>query len=295
MRPLRQSVWLALWPAMVLSAAGAVAADTRALVVAGLGGSDAYESAFQHQARTVADGLRALSGDVTLLLGGMAGRDRCADELAALGARAEAGDTLLLVLIGHGSYDDRHYRFNVPGPDPTGEDLARWLDAWPVQRQLVVAATSASGALQPLLAQPQRTVMTATRSGAENNASVFAEHFAAALADSGADLDKDGYVSAEEAFAYAENRVGVHYATAGSMATEHPLSAGPRATARLARLDAAPAFAAGGGAGAGRIAELQAAIEALRADKDSRDSDSYYAELQRLLIELALARRGDVP
>lgn len=276
---------------VVLSLAAPGMADTRALVVAGLGGTAEYETAFQRHAKEAADRLRQVTGDVTLLLGEMVSSERVAAELAGLGRRLETDDAVLVLLIGHGSFDDRHYRFNVPGPDFTGEDLAAWLDALPADRQLVVVATSASGALQPLLAAGSRTVMTATRSGGERNASVFAGYFTRALADSGADLDKDGYVSAAEAFAYAEDRVAAHYAERNQMASEHPQRQGPPATARLARLDDAPAFAPGSRVAAARITELEAAIAALRADKGNRDPDDYYAELQRLLLELAMARR----
>ncbi len=283
-----------LWLVVALGAG----ADTRALIVAGLGGSEHYEVAFQRQAKAAADALRAVSGDVTLLLGEMTSRERLQRELAELGERAAVADALLLVLIGHGSFDDRDYRFNVPGPDVTGAELSDWLTALPASRQLVVAATSASGALQPVLAGAGRTVMTATRSGGENNASVFAGYFVAALEDPGADLDKDGYVSGQEAFSYAEDRVAEHYADANQMASEHPLTQGPPAAEPLARLEHVPVFAPGGPAD-DRVAALEAAIDALRADKDNRDSDSYYAELQRLLLELALARRrpgsGEAP
>lgn len=274
-----------------LVASCACGADTRALVVAGLGGSEEFEIAFQRQAKHAADALRAVAGDVTLLLGDMVSEQRLGEEIAELGSRATPSDTVLLLLIGHGTFDDRDYRFNVPGPDVTGGELSQWLDALHVERQLVVVATSASGALQARLARPQRTVMTATKSGAENNASVFAGHFVAALAAAEADLDKDGYVSATEAFGYAENQVAAHYARSRQMASEHPLSRGPTATVRLARLDEGAVFEPESRAASRRVAELEAAVDALRADKANRDSDSYYAELQRLLLDLALARR----
>lgn len=270
----------------------AAQAETRALIVAGLGGSEEYELAFQRQARTAADALKTVSGDVTLLLGEMSSRERLNLELSELGDRAATSDTLLLLLIGHGSFDDRDYRFNLPGPDVTGTELVGWLTALSVQRQLIVAATSASGALQAELAAPNRTVMTATKSGAENNASVFAGYFVAALEDPEADLNKDGRLSAAEAFGFAESRVTRHYADAGQMASEHPLHQGPPGIETLAQLDDPETFVPVVGVAGQRIAALETAIDALRADKDNRDADAYYAELQRLLLELALARRA---
>jgi len=226
---------------------------------------------------------------VTLLLGDMSGRARLRDELAALAARAAIDDTLVVVLVGHGSFDERDYRFNVPGPDVTGTELGDWLAAVPPDRQIIVAATSASGALLKPLQAPRRTLVTATRSGGERNASVFARYLAEALGEAGADTDKDGYVSVLEAFRFAEHRVTGHYAERNEMATEHPTLQGPEPTVRFARLEPSAPFA--GSASAGRAAELEAAIDALRADKANREPDAYFAQLQRLLLELAMLRR----
>lgn len=268
---------------------GRSAGATRALVVSGLGGTPEYETEFQRQAKTMADALREVADDVTLLLGDMSARARLRDELAALGARAAIDDTLVVVLVGHGSFDERDYRFNVPGADVTGADLGDWLAAVPPDRQIVVAATSASGALLRPLQSPRRTLVTATRSGGERNASVFARYLAEALGEAGADTDKDGYVSALEAFRFAEHRVTGHYAERNEMATEHPTWQGPEPGVRFARLERPATLS--GSANAGRAAELEAAIEALRADKANREPDAYFAELQRLLLELAMLRR----
>ena len=49
------------------------------------------------------------------------------------------------MLIGHGSYDGMDYKFNMPGPDLGGAELAALLDHIPATRQLVVNMTSSSG------------------------------------------------------------------------------------------------------------------------------------------------------
>ncbi len=53
----------------------------------------------------------------------------------------------VVVLIGHGSFDGENYRFNLPGDDLTDTDLARLFDELPAQDQLIINATSASGAV----------------------------------------------------------------------------------------------------------------------------------------------------
>lgn len=266
-------------------------AETRAIVAAGLGGEPAFDADFQRQAGQAADALERVSSDVSVLLGDTAGRAGLEEALGALARRSRDTDVVVVVLIGHGSYDDRTYRFNVPGPDVTGEELAAWLDEVPAQRQLVVAATSASGALQSLLTGDQRMIVTATRSGGERNVTVFARYFTESLTDGAADTDKDGYVSAAEAFRFAQAGVAAHYEERGRMATEHPLLEGPELDLALARLDDAAPFSTGSATDREQLAALEAQIEALRADKDNRAPDAYYADLQRLLLEMALLRR----
>lgn len=278
-------------PALIgLFLAGAAAAETRVLVVAGLGGTPEYEAEFQRQAEIAAEHLRALASDVVILGARDANRERLRTELESLGARSDARDEVVLLLIGHGSFDERDYRFNVPGPDPTGGELAAWLDALPAERQLVVVATSASGVLQTLLGEPRRTVITATRSGGERNVIVFPHYFIEALGDASADTDKDGYVSSSEAFRFAEAAVAAHYEQRKQMATEHPVLEGDGAPLKLARLGGPPPSPLPA-AQESRLAELEAEIAALKADKANYEPDDYYARLQALLVEVAMLQR----
>jgi hypothetical protein len=182
----------------------------------------------------------------------------------------------------------------LPGPDIDGAELAKLLDAIPARSQLVVNSTSASGAILETWAAEGRTLITATRSGFERNATRFAQHFAAALAAGSADINKNGVITAQEAFDYASRRVADSFTRDGALATEHPQIAGGAAgritVARLA--SAAPAIeaAAADPAVAALVTErdrLDGEIEALRARRESMESDAYLAELQRLLVALA--------
>src|SRR5690606_10725418 len=96
--------------------------------------------------------------------------DATADSVRAafadLGA-LDATDTLLVFLIGHGTYDGEHYKVNLKGPDITGAEFAELLNSVPTRSQLVMNATSASGAILEPWAADSRTLITATRSGNE--------------------------------------------------------------------------------------------------------------------------------
>jgi hypothetical protein len=129
---------------------------------------------------------------------------------------------LWLVLIGHGTFDGRTARFNLRGPDVSAKDLSEWLK--PAQRPLVVINSASSSApFLSILSGPGRVLITATKSGYEQNYTRFGEYLAGAVAEPEADLDKDGQTSLLEAFLTASNRVNEFYLAAGRLVTEHAL------------------------------------------------------------------------
>ena len=129
---------------------------------------------------------------------------------------------LWLVLIGHGTFDGRTAKFNLRGPDISADDLAEWLK--PLFRPIVVINTASSSApfLSKLSAQG-RVVITATKSGYEQNYTRFGQYLAGAIAEPQADLDKDGQTSLLEAFLTASGRVDEFYSAAGRLVTEYAL------------------------------------------------------------------------
>lgn len=228
-----------------------------------------------------------------LLQGEGATREAVVTSLESLRMRAKPADSVVVMLVGHGSYDGEAYKLNLPGPDLDGDEFAKLLSDVAARSQLVVNATSASGAILEKWAADGRTLITATRSGFERNATRFAQHFAAALAEGSADINKNGAITAQEAFDYASRSVADSFEKDGALATEHPQIAGGAATrftvARLASAGPAEPVAASP-AVAALVSErdkLDAEIEALRTRRESMPNDAYLAELQRLLVELA--------
>lgn len=139
------------------------------------------------------------------------------------GEPAEDTSELWLVLIGHGTFDGREARFNLRGEDVSATELTEWLHPFQTRPVVVINTTSSSGPFLPKLSRTNRVVITATRSGNEQNFTRFGSHFAAALGDSRADRDQDGQVSLLEAFLTASARVAEFYQTEGRLSTEHAL------------------------------------------------------------------------
>ncbi|MBV8820138.1 MAG: caspase family protein [Acidobacteriaceae bacterium] len=208
---------------LLLACAGLVHATTFYVTVAGLGGEPEYEQRFSGWAKDIDKAVRA-GNDVKVetLYGSAATRDKLRSVLGDIARDAKPGDALVLMLIGHGTYDGTEYKFNLPGPDVSASELATLLDRIPA-RQLVVNMTSASGGSRAVLEKQNRAVITATKTGTEKNATVFARYWVEALRDPAADTDKNEVISALEAFRYAEQKTAKFYETQKRLATEHPI------------------------------------------------------------------------
>src|SRR5690606_10447105 len=140
------------------------------LIVAGLGGEPRYAQSFSEAANELASAARRTVGDesrVVLLEGEGADRESVREAFRRLADAARPADSVIVFLIGHGSYDGEQYKFNLPGPDIDGEELGELLASLPAASQLIVNTSSASGAVLESWAADGRTVITATRSGFE--------------------------------------------------------------------------------------------------------------------------------
>lgn len=282
----------------VLLISGALQAATFCVTVAGLGGEPDYEQRFTAQAQEIEKLLKPAGAEVEVhtLFGPAATKAGLRGALEAVAKKAKAEDALMLVLIGHGSFDGMEYKFNIPGPDVSATELAAMLDRVPVGRQLVVNATSASGASFQALQKPNRTVVTATKSGTEKNATVFPRYWVEALRDTAADTDKNEVITALEAFRYAEQKTKQFYESNKRLATEHPMldggdQQGPVQAGRFAVLRIGSAqLAADDPAKRALLArreQLEVQIDTLKLQKAAMPVAEYKQQLQTLLLELA--------
>jgi hypothetical protein len=207
---------------ILILAASCLQAATFHVIVAGLGGEPEYEARFAALAAEMDKLVRTEGVNVETLSGAKATRAAVKAALDKVADAATPEDTLVLTLIGHGTYDGEMYRFNVPGPDVTAEDLRNWLQRVKA-RQVVVDTSSASGAAIAALRAPNRVIITATKSGTEKNATVFARYWTEALRDGSADADKNEALSALEAYRFAAQRTARFYEVQKRLATEHSL------------------------------------------------------------------------
>lgn len=198
-------------------------AATYYVTVAGIGGEPDYELRFSSLALDVN---KLVAGNpeakVFTLHGAEATKAKLRTVLTDIAKLATPQDSLVLLMIGHGSFDGVDYKINLPGPDISASELVGLLDKISA-KQLVVNTTSASGASLDILRKENRAVITATKSGTERNATVFARYWVEALRDAAADADKNEVVTALEAYKYTDQRTTQFYESAKRLATEHPI------------------------------------------------------------------------
>jgi hypothetical protein len=284
-------------------------AQTHLLIVSGLGGEPRWEQEFARWGATMYDAAvnrYGMSRDQIVYLADKPEQDperisarstkpELERALRELAQRAGPSDRILILLMGHGSSDSQGARVNLPGPDMTAAELAALLDLFATQRVVVVNTASASGDYQQPLAGRNRAIITATRSGMQRNETMFGGFFVDAFAGEGADTDKDGVVSVLEAFEFAKNEVERHYQVGNRLQTEHSVLGGDLEIARsfaLAAGRAAPLAASGElRALMEQRQEIEARVGALRARRAEMQGDEYEAQLEDLLIELALKNR----
>lgn len=278
------------------------------VIVAGLGGAPEYETEFAKWAHDLDHELKNnAEAQVVTLSGATATRQQVEQSLNKIAEQSTPSDAFALFLIGHGSFDGVDYKINLPGPDMTGAELARSLNRIPSRRQLVVNMTSCGGASLSALAKKDRVVISATKSGTEKNAPVFARYFIDAMHDPSADTDKSGSISALEAFRYAERKTASYFEEEKLLATEHAVMTDtanatgvrdPKPENGQGLLAASFVLMRAHGEAAKTLTpekqrlvtkkeDLEAKIDRLKYEKAAMDENDYKQQLTTLLLELA--------
>ncbi len=218
-----------------------------------------------------------------------------------------------IVLIGHGTFSQNVAKFNLTGPDVSASEMAEWLAA--IKRTVVVVdCASASGPFVNRLSGENRVIVTATKSGSEQNFARFGEFFANAISSADSDLDHDDEVSVQEAFLRASAEVRQFYESQARISTEHALiddnGDGRGTPAKMFRGTRVIASAKDGatvdGKNASRItlspaenrlpfttgelqerSDIERQLDELRRHKEALSENAYDAALEPLLMRLA--------
>jgi hypothetical protein len=307
---------------LVLAGAAPAAAQTVHLaVIVGLSGNPEHAELFLRWAGTLVDGAiaRGVTRDHIIYLSeqpeqdtkraaGKSTKDEIEKRFAAMAKTAAEDDVVIVVLIGHGSFDGKIAKFNLPGPDMTPADFDVLLKKLPSRHVAFVNTASSSGPFLAELSGPGRTIITATRTGAERFATLFGGHFIDALFSDAADADKNKRISLLEAFNSAKLETTRSYEREGIMLTEHPLlddsgdkQGSPTPSTEGKNGPVAAVLSLGTAASGEALPEdpklralmverrnLERRVEGLKLLKTSMDPAKYASELETLLTELAV-------
>jgi len=293
------------------------------LVVVGAAGEEEFGKAFREsgerwRAAFQYEDFSLLDGTDSAKANEKDHRQQILDWIAKDESKPNDGDPIKerwLVLIGHGTNDRTSAKFNLKGPDISAETIAKAI-ASVKTRWLIIDGSSSSGPFINALSGENRIVITATKSGSEQNYARFGEYFSKSITDPKSDLDHDDCVSILEAFLAASNRVAQFYENEGRLASEQALlddngdSRGtPAAFYRGARPVKAPAngLKLDGSMASRMIASsfgkpdlrtggqrakcevIADQIEMLRSRKKELVEEEYYLKLEKLFLEYAQA------
>jgi hypothetical protein len=305
--------------------------DRFAVIISGVGGEEVYTKKFTSQALQLYQLLTTRFGFVennviVLTENGAPGPEDPpleSDKLSAPPstlARSDAGEVrkafarikpqcrpetlVLVILIGHGSFDGQMAKFNLVGPDMAAKDYGSLLGSLASRHIVFINCSSSSGEFIKPLSGDGRVIITATRSGNEQNITTFADSLIAAFKDPAADTDKNGRLSVLELFNYTSNKIAEYYKQKDLLATEHALlddngdgvgheagAAGDGAIAAVTFLDPRPSAQATADPELARLLDQRQSLEEqigkLKSRKAEMKPEDYDAELERLLVELA--------
>jgi hypothetical protein len=281
-------------------------ADSSALVIQGIGGSEELEKKFEKWGASTRDVLvqdLGFSKERVILLAGEGAKKAAVEQaFGQIKQQIKSGDNFLLVLIGHGSFDT-DYKLNIFGQDLSGKEYSALIDSLGATRTIVVSSTSSSGGMFETLGGKNRVLIAASRGG-EKEDTAFYEYFIQGLKGVAADEDKDKKISAWEAFKYAASGVERFYKEQTRIMTEHAgLAAGGAASvaptvpeqdapilARVTPLNADRAITVADPKLQALLNErksIEQKIEAHRLDKALLPEAEYEKRLEELILELA--------
>lgn len=293
------------------------------LIIAGAAASDEIRERFWQWSLSLHDTLARDYGysrdSITLLfddgpdaqnpdfrVDGSSRREDIESHLARLASELEGGDQLSIIMIGHGSSSEDFAKFNIVGPDITGEEFAVLLEPLNQQDLVVVNATSSGYEFAANLSARGRVVLSATRSRAERYDPMFMRFFIEALDSRSGDRDKNQRVSILETYLYASQSVLGWYSDQGRLPTERAViddngdgifslepgtGMGDGALAEIAYLDLSNAgdvkSSAQGQQLHAQMQDLERSIFLLRGQKANYLEEDYWNRMEALLIELA--------
>ena len=297
-----------------------------ALLVAGLGGEIQYSEKFitylENSRNALINNFKFPEANVVVLaeplhqsksfVNGISNAENIRNEIIAISQKVTEFDNIFIFLFGHGNYDGKNAKLNIPRRDLNDLDYANLLNHFKTNRLVFVNTACSSSPFSKVLSGPNRIIITATNRPTQRTLTVFPEYFVAGLTGAAADLDKNGKLSVLELFKYSAEHTSRHFLDNNHLPTEYAMieDTGDRRAFRLNELDdsndgnlAALTFfknrfielASGGTTVKDSIyftllkeqEGFEAEIVKLKSSKENYDENEYYSKLEALIVKLA--------
>ncbi len=198
---------------------------TRAIIVSGIGGSEAYSRNlldWTNRAQAVLTGKCGLRREHVVILTEKADpaakppRAQCTLEnfRAAMEQTAKAlrpADQFVLILLGHGQINEPVGKLCLPGPDLKADALADMLDALPTAKVVIINAASGGAEFIKTCAAEGRVLITGAGAEDDGNQTYFAEFFLRGYETGQADANQDKVIDLAEAYCYAARAAANFY------------------------------------------------------------------------------------
>ncbi len=198
-----------------------VSARNFAMVITGIGGGEPYDSEFRQTASETARLLverEICTSDTLKVLADINVPDDCFSHSSTLDnirlcfndqAQAmTAEDTFLLILIGHGQSNFLQPKFNLPGPDLSGEELNELLNILSAKDQRIILSFACSGHILEQISSQQRCIIASSDGPLQIQFSHMHRFLLDALKiPSAPDIDGDRQITFDELYEYLSLRV----------------------------------------------------------------------------------------
>ncbi len=219
---------------------------------------------------------------------------------------------VFIILFGHGSFDGKNAKLNIPRRDLNETDYAGLVNSLNAGRIIFINTASSSFPFINALSGQNRIIITATSSPTQRNYTVFPGYLVDGFSDPASDFDKNGRLSVLEIFKYAVEKTERFFSDENHLATEFSMleDNGDKKAYRLKNLQkngegalaeitwfnsrTASALLTGSAEQDSLLANLikdqekaELDISKLKRDKDKFSEKEYYEKLEKLLIKLA--------
>jgi hypothetical protein len=179
---------------------------------------------FLNNAGVIPERLKVLVGSKANALNssGISTAENLKEQVYRFAASVNSKDRFIFYYTGQANVVSDSLRLNLPGPDVTHKQLAKWINAIKASSILIVLDCPGAGLAVKALSGQGRIVIGAC-TAEQHYSTQFSEYFVPALLDKGSDADSDGRISLLEAFTSASKGIDDFYRVQSLLTTETPV------------------------------------------------------------------------